>query len=69
MKERYGLESRQIVKDAHSPAGQEFYAPPSHAHLPDCPKCKFGTPEKRGDKVVCIDCGYVVDDGKKGGDK
>ena len=48
------------VKDAHSPSGQHYYAPPSLADLPDCPVCKFGTPEPSGGKLVCIDCGAVV---------
>lgn len=55
-----GLESRPTVKDAHSPAGQEFYAPPSYADLPDCPVCKYGTPMEREGRLVCIDCGAVV---------
>lgn len=55
-----GLESRPTVKDAHSPAGHEFYAPPSYADLPDCPVCKYGTPVDKGGKLVCIDCGNVV---------
>jgi hypothetical protein len=60
MKERYGLESIQTVKDAHSPDGQAFYALPSFADLPDCPVCKYGTPLERNGKLVCIDCGATV---------
>lgn len=55
-----GLESRPTVKDAHSPSGQPFYAPVSYADLPDCPVCKYGTPEQENGKLVCIDCGAVV---------
>jgi hypothetical protein len=51
-----GLESTPTVKDAHSPAGQPFYAPASFADLPDCPICKFGTPALRKDRWICIDC-------------
>lgn len=65
MKDRYGLESTQTVKDAHSPAGQPFYAPPSYADLPDCPKCKYGTPMWSGDKLRCIDCGHLLETKKK----
>lgn len=54
-----GLESRPTMKDAHSPAGQEFYAPANLADLPDCPRCKFGTPEPgKNDRMICIDCGH-----------
>lgn len=60
MKERYGLESIQTVKDAHSPDGQAFYALPSFADLPDCPVCKYGTPLEKNNKLVCIDCGATV---------
>jgi hypothetical protein len=52
-----GLESRGTVKDAHSPAGQEFHVPPSHADLPDCPRCQYGTPMERKEGWKCIDCG------------
>jgi hypothetical protein len=62
-----GMESTPTVKDAHSPAGQPFYAPKSFADLPDCPVCKYGTPVKRKDKLVCIDCGAVVGAVKEGG--
>ena len=55
-----GFESRPTVKDAHSPAGQAFYAPPNYADLPDCPVCKYGTPVEKGGKIVCIDCGAIV---------
>ena len=58
--ERYGLESRPTVKDAHSPAGQEFYAPPSYADLPDCPICTYGTPIEVNGKLICEDCGHHV---------
>lgn len=60
MKDRYGLESQPTVKDAHSPAGQQFYAPKSLADLPDCPVCKYGTPVDIKRKLICIDCGNVV---------
>ena len=60
MKSRHGFESEATVKDAHSPAGQTFYAPKSFADLPDCPVCKYGTPVEKGGKLVCIDCGHVV---------
>jgi len=63
-----GLESRPTMKDAHSPAGQEFYAPPSMADLPDCPVCKYGTPyphkkDERTHQVLsyrCIDCKAIL---------
>jgi len=61
MKERYGLESIQTVKDAHSPAGQAFHAPVSFADLPDCPVCKYGTPMERNGRLVCIDCGATFE--------
>lgn len=53
-----GMESRPTVKDAHSPAGQEFYAPPSFADWPDCPRCKYGTPKPQGEGKpwLCVDC-------------
>lgn len=60
MKDRYGLESEPTVKDAHSPAGQTFYAPANYADLPDCPVCKYGTPMRDGDVFRCIDCGAIV---------
>jgi len=60
MRPNDGLESRPTVKDAHSPAGQAFYAPPNYAGLPDCPVCKYGTPVEKKGKLVCIDCGAVV---------
>jgi hypothetical protein len=65
MKSAHGLESQPTVKDAHSPAGQAFYAPPNLADLPDCPVCKYGTPEPKGGRLVCIDCGAVVGTEKK----
>jgi hypothetical protein len=55
-----GLESTPTVKDAHSPAGQPFVAPKSYADLPDCPICRYGTPTKRKDRWVCIDCNWDV---------
>ena len=55
-----GLQSQPTVKDAHSPAGQPFYAPRSMADLPDSPVCKYGTPMERDGKMICIDCGAVV---------
>jgi hypothetical protein len=60
MKDRFGLESIPTVKDAHSPSGQPFYAPPNYANLPDCPVCKYGTPVEKNGKLVCIDCGAIV---------
>jgi hypothetical protein len=48
------------VKDAHSPSGQHYYSPPNLADLPDCPKCKYGTPVEKDGKMVCIDCGEEV---------
>jgi hypothetical protein len=60
MKSAPGLGSRPTVKDAHSPAGQPFFAPKSLADLPDCPVCKYGTPEPKGQRLICIDCGAVV---------
>jgi len=54
------FESEATVKDAHSPAGQHFYAPKSFADLPDCPVCKYGTPVEKGGKLVCMDCGAIV---------
>jgi hypothetical protein len=56
----HGFESEATVKDAHSPAGQRFYAPKSLADLPDCPVCRYGTPQVTGEKRVCIDCGATV---------
>ena len=56
----HGLESTPTVKDAHSPAGQPFVAPVSFADLPDCPVCRYGTPTKRKDRWVCIDCNWDV---------
>jgi hypothetical protein len=58
--QRFSLESRPTVKDAHSPAGQAFHAPVSYADLPDCPVCKYGTPMERDGKLICIDCKAVV---------
>ena len=55
-----GLESTPTVKDAHSPAGQPFYAPRSFADLLDCPFCCYGTPRKSKDAWRCIDCGNQV---------
>jgi hypothetical protein len=57
MNQQPGFESRGTVKDAHSPAGQSFYAPPSNADLPDCPVCKYGTPMESKHGWQCIDCG------------
>ncbi|CAB4152512.1 hypothetical protein UFOVP612_11 [uncultured Caudovirales phage] len=57
-----GLESTPTVKDVHSPAGQPFHAPPSFADLPDCPFCKYGTPERYSSGWVCIDCGARMND-------
>jgi hypothetical protein len=58
---KHGLESMPTVKDAHSPAGQPFYAPKNLADLPDCPYCRYGTPQPNKDgKMVCIDCENVV---------
>lgn len=54
------------VKDVHSPAGQPVHAPRSLAYLPDCPVCRFGTPEKRGKLMVCIDCGAITGKAKEG---
>jgi len=54
------LQSTPTVKDAHSPAGQTFYAPTSFADLPDCPFCRYGTPIKRDERWVCIDCGNFM---------
>ena len=56
MNTKKGMESTPTVKDAHSPSGQAFYAPPNFADLPDCPVCNYGTPTKRKDRWVCIDC-------------
>ena len=72
MNRHRGLESQPTVKDAHSPAGQPFHAPPNYAELPDCPVCKYGTPVEKSGKLVCIDCGAVVGtvptrNGTKGG--
>ena len=60
MKHQHGIQSGQTIKDAHSPAGQLFFAPPNYADLPDCPVCKFGTPMERNGRLVCIDCGATV---------
>lgn len=60
MKDRFGLESEPIMKDAHSPSGQHFYAPKNLAELPDCPVCKYGTPDEKAGKLVCADCGSVI---------
>jgi hypothetical protein len=60
MKRQFDMQSIPIIKDAHSPDGQAFYAPPSFADLPDCPVCKYGTPLERNGKLVCIDCGATV---------
>jgi len=56
------MESTPTVKDAHSPAGQPFYAPKSFADLLDCPICKYGTPRKTKDKMRCIDCGAILEE-------
>jgi hypothetical protein len=60
MKRQFDMQSIPVIKDAHSPDGQAFYAPPSFADLPDCPVCKYGTPLERNGKLVCIDCGATV---------
>jgi hypothetical protein len=60
MKSRYGLESEATVKDAHSPAGQRFYAPKSYSDLPDCPFCKYGTPVPNDHNYRCADCGKTI---------
>jgi hypothetical protein len=60
MKRQYDMQSIPIIKDAHSPAGQSFFAPPSFADLPDCPVCKYGTPMERNGRLTCIDCGATV---------
>jgi len=57
MNSKHGFESTPTVKDAHSPAGQPFYAPRSFAEMPDCPFCKYGTPVEQKDYWSCIDCG------------
>ena len=57
-----GLESIPTVKDVHSPAGQPFYAPRSFAEMPDCPFCRYGTPVKRDERWVCIDCGNFMNE-------
>jgi hypothetical protein len=57
-----GYESTPTVKDAHSPAGQPFHAPRSFADMPDCPICRYGTPTKRKDRWVRIDCRCDVKD-------
>jgi hypothetical protein len=67
MKDRYGFESESTVKDAHSPAGQRFYAPKSMADLPDCPVCRYGTPMEKAGKLICIDCGAMVGTVEGGG--
>jgi len=54
------LQSTPTVKDAHSPAGQPFYAPRSFAEMPDCPFCRYGTPIKHDERWVCIDCGNFM---------
>lgn len=54
--------STGTVKDVHSPAGQSYYAPPNYADLPDCPICKYGTPLKKDEKFVCIDCGAILEE-------
>jgi len=54
------LQSTPTVKDAHSPAGQPFYAPRSFAEMPDCPFCRYGTPIKCNERWVCIDCGNFM---------
>ena len=66
MKDRYGLESEPIMKDAHSPGGQPFFVPPNYADLPDCPFCKYGTPVKKSGMLVCIDCGAVFQKERRG---
>ena len=60
MKRQFDMQSIPIIKDAHSPDGQAFYAPPSFADLPDCPVCKWGTPMERNGRLTCIDCGATV---------
>lgn len=50
-------------KGVDKPGGTHFYAPPSYADLPDCPKCKYGTimSGPTHDKMCCIDCKATFD--------
>ena len=42
--------------------GGECSRETNNKHLPDCPKCKYGTPilNLTTGKVKCIDCGYTL---------
>jgi hypothetical protein len=55
-------------KGVDKPGGAHYYTPPSYAHLPDCPRCKYGTLIASSDKTVkCIDCHreYTLDELRK----
>lgn len=49
--------SGPIWRGTDKPAGTHFHAPDKLANLPDCPFCKFGTPnELDKDRLQCADC-------------
>jgi hypothetical protein len=53
-------------KNTHSPAGMHFSScGTQNINLIDCPKCKFGTLDRKNDKTMkCADCKqeYSVDE-------
>lgn len=55
------------MKNVYSAPGMAYYAPDSLRYLKDCPKCKFGSMDRRAsddpkaDFWVCADCGHRID--------
>lgn len=49
-------------RNCYSPAGEEYYAPPTQHREVDCPACRYGTlaPLQNGN-WRCIDCGKSHD--------
>jgi hypothetical protein len=48
-------------KGTDKPAGVDLLPVRTYASLPDCPFCKFGTPDEQKDgSVICADCKCVI---------